>query len=33
VKLTQSELSLAKKLGLTPEKYALEKLKLEKTNG
>jgi len=33
VKLTQSELSLAKKLGLTPEKYALEKLKLERTNG
>jgi hypothetical protein len=33
VKLTQSELGLAKKLGLTPEKYALEKLKLERTNG
>ncbi|NBS68752.1 hypothetical protein EBT31_07525 [bacterium] len=33
VKLTQSELNLAKKLGLTPEKYALEKLKLERTNG
>ena len=33
VKLTQSELNLAKKFNLTPEQFALEKLKLEKQNG
>jgi hypothetical protein len=31
--LKQSEISLAKKFGLTPEQYAKEKLKLEKSNG
>jgi len=33
VKLTQSELNLAKKFNLTPEQFALEKLKLERQNG
>jgi len=33
VKLTQSEMNLAKKFNLTPEQFALEKLKLEKQNG
>jgi hypothetical protein len=31
--LKQSEISLAKKFGLTPEQYAKEKLKLETQNG
>ncbi len=33
VKLTRSELNLAKKFNLTPEQFALEKLKLERSNG
>ena len=33
VKLSLSELNLAKKFNLTPEQFALEKLKLERTNG
>ena len=33
VKLKTSELNLAKKFGLTPEQYALEKKKLENVNG
>lgn len=33
VRLTQSQLNFAKKLGLTPEQYAREALKLEKQNG
>lgn len=31
--LSQSEVSIAKKFGLTPEQYAKEKLRLESTNG
>jgi hypothetical protein len=31
--LKQSEISLAKKFGLTPEQYAREKMRLENTNG
>jgi hypothetical protein len=33
VRLSKTQLSLAKKFGLTPEQYALETLKLERTNG
>ena len=33
VRLTTSELALAKKFGLTPEQYAREKIKLEMNNG
>jgi hypothetical protein len=33
VKLTLTEMNLAKKFNLTPEQFALEKLKLERTNG
>ena len=33
VKLSVSELNLAKKFNLTPEQFAKEKLKLERTNG
>ena len=33
VQITKSALSLSKKLGITPEQYALEKRKLEKQNG
>lgn len=33
VKLTMSEMNLAKKFNLTPEQFAMEKLKLERTNG
>jgi hypothetical protein len=33
VRLTNTQLALAKKLGLTPEQYAREALKLEKQNG
>lgn len=33
VRLTASELALAKKFGLTPEQYAREKIKLEMSNG
>ena len=33
VRLTSSELALAKKFGLTPEQYAREKIKLENSNG
>jgi len=33
VTLKQSELGLAKKLGLTPEQYAREKMKMEAKNG
>lgn len=33
VRLTQSQLNFAKKLGLTPEQYAREALKLERQNG
>jgi len=31
--LTKSEVNLAKKFGLTPEQYAKEKQRLEKSNG
>ena len=33
VKLTKTQVALAKKLGLTPEQYARETLKLERANG
>jgi len=33
VRLTKTQVALAKKFGLTPEQYARETLKLEKTNG
>lgn len=33
IRLTQTQLGLAKKLGLTPEQYAQELIKLEATNG
>jgi hypothetical protein len=33
VTLTASELSLARRLNVTPEQFALEKLKLENRNG
>lgn len=33
VRLTQTQLALAKKLGLTPEQYAKEVIKLENSNG
>jgi hypothetical protein len=33
VTLTASEMSLARKLGITPEQFAAEKIKLEKSNG
>ena len=33
IRITASEAALAKRLGLTPEAYAREKLKLENTNG
>jgi hypothetical protein len=33
IKLKQSQLALSKKLGLTPEQYALEFRKLENKNG
>ena len=33
VQLSNSELNLAKKFNLTPEQFAKEKLKLERTNG
>ena len=33
VKLETRQVNLAKKLGLTPEQYAMEMLRLEKSNG
>ena len=33
VRLTKTQVALAKKLGITPDQYARETLKLEKTNG
>lgn len=33
VELTQSELAVAKRLGITPQQYALEKQRLEQSNG
>jgi len=33
VRLTKTQVALAKKFGLTPEQYARETLKLERTNG
>ena len=33
IKLTQTQVALAKKLGLTPQQYAAEVAKLEKNNG
>ena len=33
VRITASEAAIAKRLGLTPEAYAREKVKLENTNG
>ena len=33
VKLTKTQVALAKKLGITPDQYARETLKLENTNG
>jgi hypothetical protein len=33
VKLTTTQIALAKRLGITPEAYAREHLKLENTNG
>ena len=33
VRLTKTQVALAKKFGLTPEQYARETLKLENTNG
>jgi hypothetical protein len=33
VRLTQTQMGLAKKFGLTPEAYAREVIKLENTNG
>ena len=33
VRLTKTQVALAKKFGLTPEQYARETLKLEKANG
>ena len=33
IRLTSTEVALAKRLGLTPEAYAREKIKLENGNG
>ena len=33
VRLTKTQVALAKKFGLTPEQYARETLKLERANG
>ena len=33
IRLTSTEAAIAKRLGLTPEAYAREKLKLENSNG
>jgi hypothetical protein len=33
VRLTTTELAISKKLGLTPQQYALQKLRLENQNG